>query len=130
MGLAHRHSKRQSMTVESSRPSRMAWRATMRWLLFAGAFACFAGVVAIRQGPPPGGDTIPLTLVTTDLSHGDLRAAAGTSLPDPPGYALLMAPFVAAFETPDRFSHLVPDAGAGRTLATGPGLSQGPVVRR
>ena len=64
-------------------------------LLVAAAAACYVGVVALRHGPPPGGDTAPLTAVTTDLSYGDLRAAASnTALPNPPGYALLASPFV------------------------------------
>jgi hypothetical protein len=62
------------------------------------AAACFAGVVVIRQGPPPGGDTTPLTAVTSALANGHLRAAAqNDGLPNPPGYPLLAAPFVAAF---------------------------------
>ncbi len=66
-------------------------------VLLLAAAACYAGIVAIRLGPPPGGDTVPLTSVTTALAHGDLRAAASAaSLPNPPGYPLLAAPFVAA----------------------------------
>jgi hypothetical protein len=66
--------------------------------LIVAAAATFAGIVTVRHGPPSGGDTTPLTAVTTDLAHGDLRAAAAVdSLPDPPGYALLTAPLVAAF---------------------------------
>ena len=43
------------------------------------------------------GDTVPLTGVTSALARGDLRAAASApSLPNPPGYPLLAAPFVAA----------------------------------
>ena len=67
-------------------------------VLLLAAAACYAGIVAIRLGPPAGGDTVPLTSVTTALAHGDLRAAASAaSLPNPPGYPLLAAPFVAAF---------------------------------
>jgi Glycosyltransferase family 87 len=66
-------------------------------LLFAAA-ACYAGIVTARLGPPSGGDTVPLTSVTSALADGDLRAAASAaSLPNPPGYPLLAAPFVAAF---------------------------------
>jgi hypothetical protein len=65
-------------------------------LLVAGA-ACYAAVVVARQGPPPGGDTTPLTTVTSALASGQLHAAASEDgLPNPPGYALLTAPFVAA----------------------------------
>lgn len=66
-------------------------------LLLAAAAACYVGIVTIRQGPPSGGDTVPLTSVTTALSDGDLHAAAANeALPNPPGYALLTAPLVAA----------------------------------
>ncbi len=59
--------------------------------------ASLAGIVAVRHGPPSGGDTVPLTTATSALAAGDLRRTADvTSLPDPPGYALLTAPFVAA----------------------------------
>jgi hypothetical protein len=58
----------------------------------------YAAIIAARHGPPPGGDTRGLVQVTTALSSGDLGAAASnTSLPDPPGYPLLMSPLVAAF---------------------------------
>ena len=67
-------------------------------VLLAGAAACYVGIVAIRLGPPSGGDTVPLTSVTSALADGDLRlAASASSLPNPPGYPLLAAPFVAAF---------------------------------
>jgi hypothetical protein len=66
--------------------------------LLAVAFACFVGVVVVRQGPPSGGDTVPLTSVTSALAAGDLhRAASVESLPNPPGYGLLTAPLVAVF---------------------------------
>jgi hypothetical protein len=61
------------------------------------AAACYLAVVTARHGPTPGWDTGPLTAVTTELSTGDLRAAASnSSLPNPPGYALLASPFVVA----------------------------------
>lgn len=72
-----------------------------RWAavaLLVAAAACYVGIVAVRQGPPPGGDTAPLTAVTSSLAHGDLgQAASDTGLPNPPGYAILAAPLVAAF---------------------------------
>jgi hypothetical protein len=62
------------------------------------ASAAYLGVVTLRHGPNPVGDTVPLTSVTTALADGDLHAAAAvSSLPNPPGYALLVAPVVAAF---------------------------------
>jgi len=73
-------------------------RLFVTFLLLVAAAACYLGIVAVRHGPPPGGDTVPLTSVTTALADGDLRAAASAaSLPNPPGYPLLAAPFVAAF---------------------------------
>ena len=67
-------------------------------VLLAVAAACYLGIVVVRHGPPSGGDTIPLTAVTTALADGDLRAAASVaSLPNPPGYPLLAASIVAAF---------------------------------
>ena len=72
-------------------------RLVVTLVLLLAAAACYAGIVAIRLGPPSGGDTVPLTSVTTALAHGDLAAAASAaSLPNPPGYPLLAAPFVAA----------------------------------
>ena len=65
--------------------------------LLAAGCACYVAVLWARQGPPAIGDTVPLTAVTTDLSTGNLRAAAEVgSLPDPPGYALWTSPFAAA----------------------------------
>jgi hypothetical protein len=62
------------------------------------ATACYVGIIVVRQGPPSGGDTVPLTAVTSALANGRLQAAASNdSLPNPPGYALLVAPLVAAF---------------------------------
>jgi hypothetical protein len=62
------------------------------------ATACYVGIIVVRQGPPSGGDTVPLTAVTSALAEGRLQAAASNdSLPNPPGYALLVAPLVAAF---------------------------------
>jgi hypothetical protein len=67
----------------------------LRAVLVAVALAGYVGILVVRQGPPSGGDTTPLTAVTTSLSLGDLRAAATVvSLPNPPGYALLVSPLV------------------------------------
>ncbi len=68
--------------------------------LLAAAACCYVGVVAVRHGPAGGRDTAPLTAVTTALADGDLRVAASIdALPNPPGYPLLAAPFVAAFRS-------------------------------
>ena len=73
-------------------------RMAVTLVLLVAAAACYVGIVAVRLGPPSGGDTVPLTAVTTALANGDLRlAASAASLPNPPGYPLLAAPFVAAF---------------------------------
>ncbi|HEX3333938.1 MAG TPA: glycosyltransferase 87 family protein [Acidimicrobiales bacterium] len=75
----------------------MKRRTLVGMLLVVLAAACYASIVVVRQGPPSGGDTVPLTAVTTDIAAGRLHAAAANeALPDPPGYALLAAPFVAA----------------------------------
>ncbi len=98
-------------------------------VMVVAAAACYVGIIAVRHGPPPGGDTVPLTAVTTDLSHGDLGAAASdASLPNPPGYALLTAPLVVLFRswvgsptwciTPSRQAGLRP-AGQ-RAVSAGP----------
>ena len=66
--------------------------------LFVVAAACYVGIIVVRQGPPSGGDTVPLTAVTSALANGRLHAAASNdSLPNPPGYALFVSPLVAAF---------------------------------
>ena len=90
-------------------------------LLVASA-TCFVAVVAIRQGPPSVGDTVPLTAVTTDLASGQLGAAASVdSLPDPPGYALMISPLVAAF--PSLVGSATWCTGASRAAALRSGSS-------
>jgi Glycosyltransferase family 87 len=75
-----------------------AWTRALGILLFVGAAGCYVGIVIARQGPPSGGDTVALTAVTSDLASGRLGAAAANdSLPNPPGYPLLVSPLVAAF---------------------------------
>ncbi len=78
---------------------RATWaRRAISLLLLVLAAACYLGIVVARSGPPPGGDTTPLTAVTSALADGNLRVAASAgSLPNPPGYPLLASPFVAAF---------------------------------
>jgi hypothetical protein len=90
-----RRGPRDPGTDVAARPA--ATRALGVLLLLAVA-ACYVGIIFIRQGPPSGGDTIPLTAVTSELSSGHLHAAAANdSLPNPPGYSLLISPLVAAF---------------------------------
>ncbi len=77
-----------------------ARRRLVTLVLLVAATTCFVTVVSLRHGPPSQGDTVPLTSVTTDLSHGRLHAAAAQdSLPNPPGYALLISPLVTAFRS-------------------------------
>jgi len=66
---------------------------------YAGACALFVAIVFLRGGPDPAEtDAHAVTLPTTAISHGDLRAAEQETLvPNPPGYPLLMAPLVLAF---------------------------------
>jgi hypothetical protein len=86
-------SRRRATDTKAFLPRR--WAAVA---LLVAATACYMGIVAVRHGPPPGGDTPPLTAVTSSLAHGDLgEAASDTGLPNPPGYAILAAPLVAAF---------------------------------
>jgi hypothetical protein len=76
----------------------MKRRTLLGLVLLVGAAACYLAIVVARQGPPPGGDTTPLTSVTSALAAGQLHVAASDDgLPNPPGYPLLAAPFVAAF---------------------------------
>ena len=83
-------------SVPSGLPPRA--RRLVSGLLVVVAACCYLGVVAVRQGPATGRDTAPLTAVTSALADGDLRVAASvTALPNPPGYPLLAAPFVAVF---------------------------------
>src|SRR5580692_5757479 len=76
----------------------MTRRALLGLVLLFGAAACYVAIVVARQGPPPGGDTTPLTEVTSAVAAGQLHSAASNDgLPNPPGYPLLAAPFVAGF---------------------------------
>ena len=76
----------------------MKRRTVLGLLLLVGAAACYFAIVVARHGPPPDGDTTPLTEVTSALASGQLHvAAADDGLPNPPGYPLLAAPFVAGF---------------------------------
>ena len=40
-------------------------------VMFVAAAACYVGIVTIRQGPAPLGDTTPLTSVSSALSLGE-----------------------------------------------------------
>ena len=77
-----------------SRPLPASWRAAF----YAGACVVFVCILFVRNGPNPSEtDAHAVTLPTTAISHGDLRAAEhDTLVPNPPGYPLLMTPFVIA----------------------------------
>ncbi|HLN41712.1 MAG TPA: hypothetical protein VK215_04640 [Acidimicrobiales bacterium] len=71
----------------------------VRLAVYVGAGALFVVVLFVRGGPNPAEtDAHAVTLPTTAISHGDLGTAERETLvPNPPGYPLLMAPFVSAF---------------------------------
>ena len=73
--------------------------APVRVALYTGALVVFVAVVFVRGGPNPAEtDAHAVTLPTTAISHGDLRAAERQTLvPNPPGYPLLTSPLVLAF---------------------------------
>jgi len=65
--------------------------------VYLAALGAFVGIVAVRGGPSVG-DAYGVTKPATALADGDLTAAANAAvLPQPPGYALLSAPFVVVF---------------------------------
>ena len=75
----------------------MKRRTVLGLVLLVAAAACYFAIIVARHGPPPDGDTTPLTDVTSALASGHLQvAAADDGLPNPPGYPLLAAPRVAA----------------------------------
>lgn len=71
----------------------------LRVVSYIGACLLFAVIVFLRGGPNPAEtDAHAVTIPTTAISHGNLRAAEQETLvPNPPGYPLLMAPLVLAF---------------------------------
>jgi Glycosyltransferase family 87 len=86
------------------RPDRTVGVSRRRRLLEVGlvltAWACFVGIVFVREGPQSSGDTVPLTAVTSAVASGELHAAAANDLlPNPPGYPLLVAPLVVLFRS-------------------------------
>lgn len=63
-------------------------------VVYLAALGAFVGIVTVRGGPSVG-DAYGVTKPATALADGDLHGAAHDSvLPQPPGYALLSAPFV------------------------------------
>ena len=65
---------------------------------YAGGCVLFVIILFVQGGPNPAEtDAHAVTLPTTAISNGDLGAAERETLvPNPPGYPLLMAPFVIA----------------------------------
>jgi hypothetical protein len=72
--------------------------ASLRFAVYGGGCALFVIILFLRGGPNPAEtDAHAVTLPTTAISHGDLGSAErDTLVPNPPGYPLLMAPFVIA----------------------------------
>jgi hypothetical protein len=68
----------------------------VRFVVYVGACAVFVIILFVRGGPNPAEtDAHAVTLPTTAISHGQLGTAErDTLVPDPPGYPLLMSPFV------------------------------------
>jgi hypothetical protein len=65
---------------------------------YVGSAAVFVIILFVRGGPNPAEtDAHAVTLPTTAITHGELRTAERETLvPNPPGYPLLMSPFVLA----------------------------------
>jgi hypothetical protein len=65
--------------------------------VYVAALGVFVGIVTVRGGPSVG-DAYAVTKPAAALADGNLSEAAQDSvLPQPPGYALLTAPFVLVF---------------------------------
>ena len=82
----------------AERPERRAGPTPeLRWFLYFLGAAFFVVVVLVRGGPSTG-DAYAVVNPTTELSHGDLGAAAAAQTQyQPPGYSVLASPFVATF---------------------------------
>jgi hypothetical protein len=66
-------------------------------VVYVAALGVFVGIVTVRGGPSVG-DAYAVTKPAAALADGNLSEAAQDSvLPQPPGYALLTAPFVLVF---------------------------------
>ena len=69
----------------------------LRWLVYGLVALCFVGVVSLRGGPAVA-DASDVVVPTTELSHGQLSAAADhPGNPNPPGYAVFAAALAALF---------------------------------
>ncbi|HUI04678.1 MAG TPA: hypothetical protein VLZ77_14160 [Acidimicrobiales bacterium] len=80
-------------------PADVALPSPVRLLVWALAGGLFFAILLVRGGPNPAEtDAHAVTVPATDISHGDLAAAArATLVPNPPGYPLLTAPWVLVF---------------------------------
>jgi hypothetical protein len=91
--LAHDH----PLTPRSYGPATRRLPAPLQWTLYLLAAVLFVALLALRGGP--GGADAPAVVVpTTAISHGHVRGALPSALedPNPPGYPLMAAAFVAA----------------------------------
>ncbi len=71
----------------------------LRGVLYALALVAFVAVVFLRGGPSTG-DAFAVVGPTTQLSHGDLGAAATAQTEyQPPGYSVLASPWVVTFRS-------------------------------
>jgi hypothetical protein len=84
------------VSTDSGRRRRRTLPLSARAAFALGAAGLFFVILLVRGGPNPAEtDAHAVTLPTTAISHGELRAAEqDTLVPNPPGYPLLMSPFV------------------------------------
>ena len=80
-------------------PADVVLRSSVRVCLWVLAGGLFFVILLVRGGPNPAEtDAHAVTVPATDISHGDLAAAArATLVPNPPGYPLITAPLVLIF---------------------------------
>jgi hypothetical protein len=90
--LAHDH----PLTQKSYGPVARRLPTLLQWTLYLLVAVLFVALLALRGGPG-GSDATAVVLPTTAISHGQLRGAlSGVEDPNPPGYPLVAAAFVAA----------------------------------
>lgn len=111
-------------------PAGLELPTALRWLLYGLVALCFVGVVSLRGGPAVA-DASDVVVPSTQLSHGQLAAAADhPGNPNPPGYVVFAAAFTAVLRpligSSDWCVHTFsgcessPLDGAARAAAPGP----------